>query len=83
MLQCDKVLPSLAASATSQAWYVRLVKASGRSVGGQGLAVSLSWRRHLDPELCGSTEKCWPFPQTEKWELLALMWGRKGASAWL
>lgn len=31
VLQWDKVLSSLAASATSQAWYARLVKASGRS----------------------------------------------------
>lgn len=52
-------------------------------MGGQGLSVSLCWRRHLDPELCGSADKCWPFPQTKKWELLALVWGRRGDSAWL
>lgn len=52
-------------------------------MGGQGLSVSLCWRRHLDPELCGSADKRWPFPQTEKWDLLALVSGRRGASAWL
>lgn len=46
-------------------------------MGGQGLGISLCWRRHFDHELCGSKDKCWPFPQTKMWELLVLVWGRR------
>lgn len=52
-------------------------------MGGQGLGISLHWRRHFDHELCDSKDKCWPFPQTEMWELLVLVWGKRGANAWL